>query len=133
MQYEHITREIIGCAYTVYNELGFGYLESVYEKAFQIELATQNLQAVLQAPIEVFYRSQPVGEFRCDVLVDEKIIVELKSVSQLITAHEVQLVNYLVATGLDVGLLINFGPTRVDTKRKVRVLRQEKGGTGLQD
>jgi GxxExxY protein len=126
MKHEETTHAIIGCAYAVYNELGYGYLESVYERALQIELTARQLPSESQAPVEVFYRSQAVGQFRCDLLVDRNVIVELKSVAQLMPVHEVQLVNYLVATGLDVGLLINFGPTGVEAKRKLRQLRQDQ-------
>ncbi len=122
MQYEALTKDIIGAAYAVYNEMGFGFLESVYESCLVIELIDRGLIAEVQKPIEVCYRGQVVGYFDADVLVNDLIIVELKSVRQLIEAHEVQLVNYLTATGKPVGLLINFGPDGVNVKRKVREL-----------
>lgn len=126
MEFESLTKEIIGSAYAVYNEMGFGFLESVYESCMVIELTQRGLAAQVQQPIEVCFRGQPVGYFDADILVNDIVIVELKSVRQLIEAHEVQLVNYLVATRKPVGLLINFGPDGVAVKRKVRELPTTK-------
>lgn len=117
-----VTEAIIGCAYRVYNTLGFGFLESVYERALVIELTKAGLKAETQRRIEVFYEGQVVGDFRADLFVEDCVLVELKSVTALNQAHEVQLVNYLMATGVSVGLLINFGDKRVEIKRKVRTL-----------
>lgn len=122
MEYEDITQKIIGCVYRVYNTMGFGYLESVYERCLTIELNKIGLAVMVQKPIPVFYDEQQVGDFVADMVVEDKVIVELKSVKALLTVHEVQLVNYLVATGLPVGLLANFGETGVKVRRKVRVL-----------
>ncbi len=102
--------------------MGFGFLESVYEKCLMIELADAGLQMEEQKPIQVYYHNELVGEFVADIVVDQRIIVELKSVRKLAIAHEIQLVNYLVATHLDIGLLLNFGPEKVEVKRKVRIL-----------
>jgi GxxExxY protein len=124
MQDEAITRTIIGCAYQVHKTLGFGFLESVYEKSLLIEFVEQNIKAVAQQDLTVYYKGQSVGEFRVDVLIDDRIILEIKSVQQLAPAHELQLVNYLVATHHNIGLLSNFGPTKVDVKRKYRTLAQ---------
>lgn len=109
MKFETLTEKIIGCAYRVYNEMGFGYLESVYEKCLLIELKNHDISAESQVPIEVKYMNEIVGNFFADILVEEQIIIELKSVRQIAKAHEIQLVNYLVSTNKDVGLLINFG------------------------
>lgn len=122
MKYIDLTQKIIGCAYRVYNAMGFGFLESVYEKCLLIELRKAGLNAEAQKPIKVFYEGEVVGEFVADIIVEDVIIVELKSVGRIITAHEVQLVNYLTATYRDVGLIINFGERKVDVKRKVREL-----------
>lgn len=122
VEHEDITRIIIGCAYRVYNTMGFGFLESVYEKCLLIELKKAGLKVKTQVCIPVKYSGQNVGDFAADMVVEDMIIVELKSVQRLIKAHEIQLVNYLVATGIPVGLLINFGETRADVKRKVRQL-----------
>lgn len=126
MEYEELTNTIIGCAYKVYNVLGYGFLESVYEKAILIELDKAGLRAESQKEILVHYDGQIVGEFKADVLVEDVVIVELKSVRMLSKAHEVQLVNYLSATQKNVGLLINFGEKSVEVKRKVRDINYYK-------
>ena len=115
-----LTRLIIGCAYTVHNTLGFGFLESVYEKSLLIELDKKGISACPQKPIKVYYNSHIVGNFYADLVIDNQLIIELKSIANLSTAHEVQLVNYLNATGIKDGLLINFGPESVEIKRKYR-------------
>jgi GxxExxY protein len=102
--------------------MGFGFLESVYESCMVIELTDRGLVAEVQKPIEVRFRGRAVGHFQADLLVNESVIVELKSIRQLVEAHEVQLVNYLVATRCPVGLLVNFGPNGVEVKRKMREL-----------
>jgi GxxExxY protein len=122
MQFEALTREIIGAAYAVYNEIGFGFLESVYQSCMAIELTERGLVVEGQKPINVYYRGRLVGYFQADLLINDSVIVELKSVRQLVEAHEVQTVNYLAATGKPVGLLINFSNDGVIVKRKVREL-----------
>ena len=122
MQDEALTRTIIGCAYRVHGTLKAGFSEKVYENALRIELLKQGLRVRQQAPIRVYYEGEVVGDFYADLWVDERVIVELKAVQALTQAHEVQLVNYLTATGTDVGLLINFGPS-VQVKRKHRTYR----------
>ncbi|MCL0078262.1 GxxExxY protein [Dehalococcoidia bacterium] len=124
MEYEEVTERIIGCAYRVYNKMGFGFLESVYEKCLLIEMQKTGLKTESQKPITVFYENEIVGEFVADIIVNNAIIVELKSVKQIVKAHEVQLVNYLVATGKPVGLIINFGERKVEIKRKLRELKR---------
>jgi GxxExxY protein len=122
MEHSDLTEKIIGCAYDVFNTLGAGFLESVYERSLLIELKQAGLDARPQVPLNVYYRESLVGQFFADIIVDQKVVVELKSIESLAKAHEVQLVNYLVATGMPVGLLINFGPDRVEVRRKVRQL-----------
>ena len=122
MKYAKLTEQIIGSAYCVYNTMGFGFLESVYEKCLLIELQKAGIQAQTQKPITVFYGDEIVGNFVVDMIVEDLVIVGLKSVRRIVTAHEVQLVNYLTATHKDVGLLINFGPQKVEIKRKMRQL-----------
>jgi len=132
VQHENITEKIIGCAYRVYNRMGFGFLESVYEKCLLIELRKAGINVEAQRPITVYYENEVVGEFVADLVVEGEVIVELKSVRRLVEAHEVQLVNYLVATGKDVGLLLNFGEGKVEVKRKLRTLekiRQDQPGS----
>jgi GxxExxY protein len=126
MKYKELTEKIIGCAYRVYNKMGFGFLESVYEKCLLIELKNAGLRAMTQTPITVYYDNDVVGEFVADVMVEDEIILELKSVLKIVKAHEVQLVNYLTATGKDVGLIINFGESKVEVKRKIRELSIDK-------
>lgn len=118
--YKHIdlTEKIIGCAYKVYNELGAGFIEKVYENALMIELKNEGLAAQQQYPVKVYYKGNLIGDYVADIVVEDRVIVELKAVSQLTKAHEVQLVNYLKATRLEVGLLINFGD-QISIKRKV--------------
>lgn len=125
MKHENLTRTIIGCAYQVYNQLGFGFLESVYKKAMIIELAKSNLKVEEEKPLKVYYDNQVVGDFYVDLFVQEAVVVELKSVQNLTKEHEVQLVNYLNGLNKDIGLLINFGPSGVQVKRKYREFRQD--------
>jgi GxxExxY protein len=120
MKYKEITHKIIGSAYTVYNELGFGFLESVYHKAMLIEVAKNGLKVESERPLEVYYDDQIIGKFYADLIVDDTIIVELKSGQRIAKEHEVQLVNYLNCIRKDIGLLINFGPKQIESKRKFR-------------
>ena len=122
MEHKELTEKLIGCAYRVYNRMGLGFLESVYEKCMIIELRKVGPDTESQKPIRVQYDGEVVGDFVADILVNDTVILELKSVRKLVEAHEVQLVNSLVATGELVGLLINFGETRVEVKRKVKDL-----------
>lgn len=122
MEHSALAERIIGCAYDVFNTLGAGFLESVYERSLLVELQHAGLNVRPQVPLNVYYRDALVGQFFADLVVDQTVIVELKSVESLAKAHEVQLVNYLVATGMSVGLLINFGTERVEIRRKVRQL-----------
>lgn len=124
MEFEELTEKIIGCAFRVYNHMGFGFLESVYEKCMMIELERNGLRAVSQQPVKAEYEGVVVGDFIADIVVEDTLIVELKSIRRLNHIHEAQLVNYLVITGKPLGLLINFGEERVEVKRKVRVLSQ---------
>ena len=125
MKNEDITHKIIGAAYKVFNTLGFGFLESVYKKAMIIELSKSNIKTEEEQPLKVYYDSQAVGEFYADLFVEDEIVVELKSVQSLAKDHEVQLVNYLNGLEKDIGLLINFGPSGVEVKRKYRKPLQE--------
>jgi GxxExxY protein len=118
--YKHseTTEKIIGAAYAVYNTLGFGFVEKVYENALALELKGRGLRVVQQQPIPVLYRGQVVGDYAADLVVDDRVIVEIKAVSGLSKVHEVQLVNYLKATEIEVGLLMNFG-TELEFKRRI--------------
>ena len=120
MELNKITEKIIGCAFRVYNKMGFGFLESVYKNAMMIELSKTGMNAEVEKPIKVYYDNQVVGEFYIDLFVNDSIVVELKSVQNLAKEHEVQLVNYLNGINKNIGLLINFGPSGVEVKRKFR-------------
>lgn len=107
MLYELETRDILNVFYDVYNELGYGFLEQVYQNAFYKELVRRNIPCVPQQPINVYFKGELVGKYIADIVVDDTIILELKAVSALKEEHELQLVNYLKATGLEVGLLLS--------------------------
>ena len=119
MKDDSLTETIIGCAFEVHNVLGAGFLEKVYENALRIELLKQGLKVKQQEPIQVYYEGQVVGSYYADLWVEDRVIIELKAVRSLSKAHEVQLVNYLTATGVDTGLLLNFGSS-VQVRRKFR-------------
>ena len=120
LKHGKITRIIIGCAFDVINELGMGFLESVYEKAMLLAVRQKGLSAIPQQPIHVVFRGENVGEFYADLLVEQKVIVELKTVKALLPEHEAQIINYLNATQVEVALLINFGVPRIEIKRFTR-------------
>src|SRR2546423_7734126 len=113
-----LTEKIIGLFYEVYNELGHGFLESVYRNSFLIALRQVGLSCAFEVPVPVLFRGQDVGQFRADLLVEGKVLLELKAVQHLDKSHDAQLYNYLRATEIEVGLLLNFGP-RPDFRRIV--------------
>ena len=115
--YEELTKNILAACFEVCNELGPGFLESVYQNALLIALQEKGLSAKSQVPISVSFRGQPVGDFLADILVEDKIILELKAVSRLAPIHQAQVINYLKATGIEVGLLINFGSSILEFRR----------------
>ncbi|MEX0967371.1 MAG: GxxExxY protein [Bacteroidia bacterium] len=108
-KHSEVTEKIIKCFYKVYNYLGYGFLEKVYERAMWLELRKQFKNVRAQQAIEVFYENERVGEYFADLIIEEKVIVELKAAENLCEAHEAQLTNYLRATDMEVGLLLNFG------------------------
>ena len=118
MLHEELTSLVIAAYYAVYNTLGPGFLEKVYENALILELRKRGLSVRQQVPICVYYEGQIVGEYFADLLVSDLIILELKATEQIIKAYEYQLVNYLKATNLEVGLILNFGP-KAEFKRKI--------------
>ena len=120
MEYEELTHKIIGAAYNVFNQLGFGFLESVYRKSMVIELTKADLKVEEEKPLRVYYDDHVVGNFSADQFVGETVVVELKSVQNMVQEHEVQLVNYLNTVKKDIGLLINFGQSGVEVKPKYR-------------
>ncbi len=108
-KHSELTEEIISCFYKVYNQLGYGFLEKVYENAMMIELEKNDLNCETQKAIKVFYEEQEIGNYFADIVVEGVIIVELKAAETLAPEHEAQLLNYLKATKIEVGLLLNFG------------------------
>ncbi len=116
--YTDLTGEIIRCFYKVYNELGYGFLEKVYEKALKYELEKAGLFVERQKPIKVYYETELVGEYYADLLVENKVIIELKTAIAICEEHENQLINYLKATEIEVVLLLNFGK-KPEIKRRV--------------
>ncbi|MFH0991002.1 MAG: GxxExxY protein [bacterium] len=120
MEYLHqdLTECIIKCFYEVYNQLGYGFLEKVYEHALMIELAKNGLPAKNQQPVKVYYKSELVGDYYADIIIDEKVILELKAAEAVIEEHECQLINYLKATNIEIGLLLNFGK-KPEIRRKI--------------
>ncbi len=110
MKHKELTDIVICCFYTVYNALGYGFLEKVYENALMMELKNRGIKSYSQSPIVVKYCGEPVGEYFADILVEDVVIVEIKAARSIIQEHEAQLLNYLKATKIEVGLLLNFGP-----------------------
>jgi GxxExxY protein len=119
LQHADVIEKIIGAAFAVYSELRYGFLENVYQKAIQAELQLAGLKCEIECPIKVIYRNIIAGDFRADLFVNDVIIVELKTAKNYNAEDEPQLLNELKATGIKVGLLINFGRTKVEFKRMV--------------
>jgi GxxExxY protein len=118
IKYKELTEKIIKIFYKVYNKLGYGFLEKVYENAMIIEFGKEGIQAVAQSSIKVSYEDEVIGEYYADILADDRVIVEIKATRTLASEHEAQLLNYLKATDIEVGILLNYGP-KPEIKRKV--------------
>jgi GxxExxY protein len=116
--HEELTNKIIKCFYNVFNVLGYGFLEKVYHNALLLELRSYGLEAISQGEIIVFYNGTEVGHYYADIIVEDRVILEIKVAKTIIEAHEAQLLNYLRATDKEVGLVLNFGP-KAEFKRKV--------------
>lgn len=125
MLYEDITQKVLGAAFEVINELGAGFLESVYHKAMLVALRQKGVKVESEFPLAVMFRGQNVGQFYADLLVEGKIIVELKAVQALTPEHKAQVINYLKATGMEVALLINFGHPKLEYRRLDNKDKQE--------
>ncbi len=117
-KHNELTEQIIRIFYKVYNTLGYGFLEKLYESAMMIEFKTAGIPAASQSPIRVHYHDELIGEYYADILVDKKVIVEIKAAKTLALEHEAQLLNYLKATDIEVGLLLNYGP-KPEIKRRI--------------
>ena len=116
--YSELSDKIINCFYKVYNALGFGFLEKIYQKSLEIELSKNNINFESQYPINVYYDNINVGEFYADILAESKIILEIKAIEKLVKENENQLINYLKSTDIEVGLLLNFGK-EPEVKRRI--------------
>jgi GxxExxY protein len=110
LKHSELTETIIGVFFDVYNELGFGFLESVYRTSLQFALREKNLKVDAEVAVPVFFRGINVGDFRADLVVNDCVLLELKTAETIIIAHEAQVLNYLRATALEIGLILNFGP-----------------------
>jgi GxxExxY protein len=117
-KHKELTSAIIGCFYDVYNELGFGFLEKVYENALMMELESKGFVVEKQKQIKVYFKEKQVGEYFADLIIDGNVIIELKAAESLREEHEAQLVNYLKATKIEIGLLLNFGK-KPEIRRKI--------------
>ena len=124
MNISDLTYQINGAIFEVSRTLGAGFLEKVYENALIIELRNKGLKAESQVPIKVFYKEEAVGEYFADILVQDTVILELKAIENLSKLHEAQLLNYLKATGIKVGLLVNFKHPKAEIKRMVLGLKE---------
>jgi GxxExxY protein len=129
MDINDITYQINGAVFEVNRILGHGFLERIYKKALLIELWKRGLKAESEAPIQVQYKGELVGDYFADIVVEGRIILELKSIEKLQPVHEAQLLNYLKATGIQVGLLINFTHPKAEIKRMVFNLSEGRGGS----
>ena len=117
-KHQELTREIIKAAQNVHNSLGNGFLEKVHHNAMVLELRKMGLDVAYEKPISVYYDGQTIGEYFADIVVADKVILEIKAVQAVNAVHEAQLVNYLKATNIEVGLLLNFGKS-LEVKRKI--------------
>lgn len=111
MQYGNLTKKIIRSFYDVYDELGAGFLESVYRNSLQISLENYGINYQQEEKINVYYKNQIVGEFRADLIIENKVLIEIKACKEFNQTHTSQIINYLKATNIEIGLLVNFGPT----------------------
>ncbi len=127
-----LTEKVIGLAMRVHSELGAGFLESVYRNSLMHELLANGFDAKAEVPLKVFYDRVEVGRFIADIIINDELILELKAASALSIADEQQLVNYLKATGKDTGLLLNFGASRLELKKKFRKYTKQSKLPNLQ-
>ena len=123
--HKEVTEKVIKAFYKIYNTLGYGFLEKVYENAMAIELRKMGFEVKCQYPINVFYDSEIVGEYYADIIVNDLIVIELKAANALLKEHENQLINYLKATEIELGLLLNFGKG-AEFKRKIFMNKYKK-------
>ncbi len=115
--YKDLSYKIVGMAMEVHNELGFGFLEKVYENSLMVLLQREKINSVQQAPIEVYFKNEIVGKYIADILIEDKIILEIKSTDKIIDVHIAQTLNYLKATGIKLAIIINFGKEKLKFER----------------
>ncbi|NLW82980.1 MAG: GxxExxY protein [Phycisphaerae bacterium] len=118
--HKELVYQIVGCAMKVHRELGYGFLEKVYENSLMLLLNKENIPARQQCPVPVRFEDKIVGEYFADILIEDKILIEIKTVEKVINVHYAQLLNYLKATGIRLGLLINFGPRKLEYERIIK-------------
>lgn len=118
--YKELSYKIIGLAMEVYNKLGYGFLEKVYENALMILFQREGIQAEQQVPIKVYFEGKIIGDYVADILVENKIILEIKSVENIIDVHRAQVLNYLTATGFHLAIILNFGKEKLEFERFVK-------------
>ncbi len=117
--YKDLSFKVVGLAMQVHNTLGFGFLEKIYENSLMVLLKREGIKAKQQAPITVYFEGENVGEYFADILIEDKIILELKSADNIVNAHRAQTLNYLKATGLNLAIILNFGKERLEYERLV--------------
>ena len=121
-KHQELTKVIIGCAMTVHNELGNGFPENIYQRSLAIELQREGLAFQKEIYLPIFYREQNVGSRRADFLVEGRVILELKAITELTTVHHAQIINYLKAYRIEIGLLLNFGFISLEVKRFIKTI-----------
>jgi len=124
---KRLSERVIGCAQNVSHELGAGFLETVYENALALELEEEGIAFVRQRQLDIYYKRKLIGQYQADIVVENKLIVELKAVSSFSACHKAQVINYLRASGLSVGLLFNFGMSRLGIQRVVWKYNETEG------
>jgi len=128
--HKELTDKVIKTFYQVYNELGFGFLERVYQNALFFELKAQGFNCESEKAIKVYYKNLLVGEYRADILIENKLILELKATPTIVKDHELQLINYLKATEIEIGMLLNFGE-KPEFRRKIFTNENKKRNEGI--
>ena len=120
MIHKELVYQVVGCAMKVHRELGYGFLEKVYENSLMLLLKKEGITVKQQHPVPVYFEGETVGEYFADILIEDKILIELKTVEKISKVHYAQLLNYLKATGIQLGLLINFGPQKLEYERLIK-------------
>jgi GxxExxY protein len=118
--HKELVYQVVGCAMKVHRELGYGFLEKVYENSLMLLLKKEGITVKQQHPVPVYFEGETVGEYFADILIEDKILIELKTVEKISKVHYAQLLNYLKATGIQLGLLINFGPQKLEYERLIK-------------